>query len=35
MRKRLDNEPAHETDDPFAAFSEWSGQADEKAYGDL
>lgn len=24
-----------ETDDPFAAFSEWSGEADEKAYGDL
>jgi antitoxin PrlF len=22
-------------DDPFAAFSEWSGEADEKAYADL
>jgi antitoxin PrlF len=22
-------------DDPFAAFSEWSGAADEKAYADL
>ncbi len=22
-------------DDPFAVFSEWSGAADEKAYGDL
>jgi antitoxin PrlF len=25
---------ANETDDPFAAFTEWSGEADEKAYGD-
>jgi antitoxin PrlF len=24
-----------ETDDPFASFSEWSGEADEKAYGEL
>jgi hypothetical protein len=24
-----------EADAPFAAFSEWSGEADEKAYGDL
>lgn len=22
-------------DDPFAVFSEWSGEADEKAYGKL
>ena len=22
-------------DDPFAAFSEWSGEADDKAYADL
>jgi antitoxin PrlF len=22
-------------DDPFAVFAEWSGEADEKAYGDL
>jgi antitoxin PrlF len=22
-------------DDPFAVFTEWSGQADEKAYGSL
>jgi antitoxin PrlF len=22
-------------DDPFAAFSEWAGEADEKAYGGL
>ncbi len=27
--------PAADADDPFAAFSEWSGEADEKAYGDL
>jgi antitoxin PrlF len=31
----LDKAPASDTDDPFAAFSEWSGEADEKAYGDL
>jgi len=31
----LDKAPANEADDPFAAFSEWSGEADEKAYGDL
>ena len=24
-----------ETDDPFASFSEWSGESDEKAYGNL
>ena len=24
-----------EADDPFAAFSEWSSEADEKAYGNL
>ena len=24
-----------DADDPFAAFSEWSGAADEEAYGDL
>ena len=24
-----------DTDDPFASFSEWSGEADEKAYGNL
>jgi antitoxin PrlF len=24
-----------EADDPFAAFSEWAGDADEKAYGKL
>jgi antitoxin PrlF len=31
----LDKAPANEADDPFAAFSEWSSEADEKAYGDL
>lgn len=31
----LDKAPVREADDPFAAFSEWSGEADEKAYGRL
>ncbi len=31
----LDKAPTNEADDPFASFSEWSGKADEKAYGDL
>jgi antitoxin PrlF len=31
----LDKAPANEVDDPFAAFSEWSSAADEKAYGGL
>jgi AbrB family looped-hinge helix DNA binding protein len=31
----LDKAPAGETDDPFAAFSEWAGELDEKAYADL
>jgi antitoxin PrlF len=31
----LDKAPAGEPDDPFAAFSEWSSEADEKAYGGL
>ena len=31
----LDKAPAAEIDNPFAAFSEWSGEADEKAYADL
>jgi antitoxin PrlF len=26
---------AREEEDPFAAFSEWSSEADEEAYGDL
>ena len=31
----LEKALANDGDDPFAAFSEWSGEADEKAYGDL
>jgi AbrB family looped-hinge helix DNA binding protein len=31
----LDKAPATEADDPFVAFSEWSSEADEKAYGNL
>jgi antitoxin PrlF len=31
----LDKAPIGEGDDPFAMFSEWSGEADEKAYADL
>ena len=31
----LDKAAANEADDPFAAFSEWSSEADEKAYGGL
>jgi antitoxin PrlF len=31
----LDKAPASEADDPFAAFTEWSSAADEKAYGKL
>jgi len=31
----LDKAPAQDADDPFAAFSEWAGDADEKAYGGL
>ena len=31
----LDKAPVPEADDPFAAFSEWSGEADERAYADL
>ncbi|MGA7787330.1 MAG: AbrB/MazE/SpoVT family DNA-binding domain-containing protein [Xanthobacteraceae bacterium] len=30
----LDKAPPNESDDPFAAFSEWSSEADEKAYGE-
>jgi antitoxin PrlF len=29
----LDKAPSNEADDPFAAFSEWASEADEKAYG--
>ena len=31
----LDKAPANEADDPFATFTEWSNEADEKAYGNL
>jgi antitoxin PrlF len=31
----LEKAAMNEADDPFAAFSEWSGEADEKAYGTL
>ena len=31
----LDKAPATEAGGLFAAFSEWSGEADEKAYADL
>jgi antitoxin PrlF len=31
----LDKAPANEADDPLATFSEWSNEADEKAYGSL
>jgi antitoxin PrlF len=31
----LDKAPAKEIDDPFATFSEWAGEADEKAYAEL
>ena len=31
----IDKAPAADVDDPFAAFSEWSSEADEKAYAGL
>jgi len=31
----IDKALANEGDDPFATFSEWSSEADEKAYGGL
>jgi AbrB family looped-hinge helix DNA binding protein len=31
----IDKAPASEADDPFAAFTEWSSKADEKAYAEL
>jgi len=31
----IDKAPAGEADDPFATFTEWSSEADEKAYADL
>ena len=34
VKPLIDKAPA-EADDPFAAFTEWSSEADEKAYGKL
>ena len=31
----IDKAPANEADDPFATFTEWSSEADEKAYANL
>lgn len=31
----LDKAPSEIADDPFATFSEWSSEADEKAFGGL
>jgi antitoxin PrlF len=31
----LDKAPASDRDDPFVAFSEWSGEVDEKAFDSL
>ena len=31
----LIDKAAAETDDPFASFSEWAGEADEKAFAKL
>jgi antitoxin PrlF len=31
----IDKAPSRDTDDPFAAFSEWSSEADDKAYAKL
>ena len=31
----IDKAPASDADDPFAAFTEWSSEADEKAYAGL
>jgi antitoxin PrlF len=31
----IDKAPPGDTDDPFAAFTEWAGEADDKAYAKL
>jgi len=31
----IDKAPRSETDDPFVTFTEWSSEADEKAYANL
>ena len=35
MTKRKSPTTADESDDPFVSFTEWSGEVDEKAYGEL
>jgi antitoxin PrlF len=35
LRYRLTDDGILLGDDPFAAFSEWTSEADEKAYGGL
>lgn len=32
---RIEKGTVHDEDDPFATFSEWAGEADEEAYGNL
>jgi len=32
---RIEKDEARAEDDPFAAFAEWSSEADDEAYGDL
>ncbi len=32
---RIEKDDSQAEDDPFATFSEWSSQDDDKAYGDL
>ncbi len=32
---RIEKGAPREEDDPFATFTEWSGEADEEAYADL
>jgi len=31
----IDKAPASEADDPFATFTEWSSEADDKAYASI
>jgi AbrB family looped-hinge helix DNA binding protein len=31
----IDKAPVNEADDPFATFTEWSSEADERAYASL
>jgi antitoxin PrlF len=32
---RLEKDSPRDADDPFATFTEWASEADEKAYADL